>query len=368
MKYPISIACLLLSLAGMSQPTLSLSALNPVTIHLRNPDGLPACQRVFARFQVIDERPDTTRIGVHIYVPTFGPNHAKQLVLRRPASIELEDYLNSHFSRPGSPYTALIILRDLWLSDANYLREDMIKDPDKIHERTHIRLKAEIYAAKDSLFMPVLRYDTTETYKQDNRYTGLSYYATWDHNLAAILNDMADSAGQLTLLKDGHGRTVTIQDIRHFNRSRFITPIGIAAKPTPGVYTSFDEFRNNAPSIHDFEIRKDHKERVLYIKEAGGKAYYTHDVWGYSDGKEIYVMRDGVLCPAWREGNAFYFYGGADRDLLVPPGFVGLGQPAIPDPDGNQQYNPGGLTNSGQAMDIKIHAIFMIDMDSGNVY
>ncbi|HEV2479061.1 MAG TPA: hypothetical protein VGS79_05340 [Puia sp.] len=367
MKYPISIAFLFLSLAGRTQSVHWLANLDKVTIRLSD-ENLRVHQNVFAHFRVIDQRPDTTRIGIHTYVPTFGWNHTKQLILRHSASAELEDYLNRHFSRPGSPYTALIILRDLWLSDANYLREDMIKDPGKIHVRTHIRLKVEIYATKDSLFMPILRYDTIQVYKQDNRYTGISYYASWDHNLAGILNDMADSAGQLTLYKDGHGRRVSFGDIRNFNHSRFVAPIGVAATLTPGVYTSFEEFRNNAPSIHDFEIRKEHKQRVLYIKEPGGKTYYSHDAWGYCDGKVIFVMRDGILCPAWREGNAFYFLGLADRDVIVPPGFIGLGRPSVPDPNGDQAYSPSGYTTEGQAMDVKIHGIFTIDMDTGDVY
>jgi hypothetical protein len=368
MNYPISIAFLLLSITGAAQPAVSLSSLGTVTIHLKDPDDQPIHQGVFAHFHIIDQRSDTTRIGIHIYVPTFGWNHARQLVLRRSATIELEDYLNSHFTRPGSPYTALIVLRDLWLSDANYLREDKIKDPGKLHERTHIRLKAEIYAAKDSLYMPILRYDTIKVYKQDNTYTGISYYASWDRNLAGILNDMADSAGQLTLAKDGHGRQVSLDDIRNFNRSRFTAPISIAASPARGVYASFDEFRSNTPSISDFEIKMENKQRLLYIKEPGGKSYYSHDVWGYCDGKAIYVMRDGILCPAWREGDAFYFYGGADRESVVPPGFVGYGKPGVADPEQGQGHNPSTVSNQGQTVEARIHAIFMIDMDSGAVY
>jgi hypothetical protein len=369
MKTPISVIhLLLLSFIGSAQSSTAFHNLGSVTIHLKNPDDLPLPTNMFSSFEVLDERPDTARIGVHMYVPTFGWNHPKQLVFHRPASLELAGYLNAHFSRPGAPYKALIVLRDLWLSDANYIREDMVRDPDKLHERTHIRLKAEIYATKDSVFIPVMRYDTTEIYKKDNRYTGASYYFIWDHDLAIVLNDMALRAIDLMTAKTGSTRRVSIDDIRSFNHTRFETPISTSTTLTPGVYTSFDEFRNNAPSIRHFEVRKDNRELVLYITEPGGQSYYSHDAWGYCDGKDIYVMRDGALTRAWREGNAFYFISGVYREVVVPPGSVGIGRPAVPDPSTGQNYNPGNTVGDGQSMEAKVRAILMIDMDSGAVY
>ncbi len=270
---------------------------------------------------------------MHTVIPTFGNIHARQLVLHRSAAAEIGDYLNTNYAKPNAPYTALIVLRNLWLSDANYLREDMIKDPGRLHERTHIRLKAEIYAQIDSQFLPILRFDTLQIYSHDNPYTGISYYSAWDRDLTGILDDMADSASRLTISFNGDRRLVSRQDIQDYNHSRFSAHQRLR-RLTPGVYTSFDEFRNNAPSIRDFEIKLEKKERVLYIREQG-RSYYSHNAWGYCDGKNIFVMRDGVLCHAWREGKAFYFLGGANKEITVPPMLMGIGKPGIPDPEGN---------------------------------
>ncbi len=369
MKKPITVIFfVLLCAAASAQSSSPIATLTRVTINMRNTDELPGHPGIFNHFEVIDERPDTSRIGIHLFVPTFGANRAKQLVLHRSASLELESYLNTHFTTAGATYTALVVLRDLWLSDANYLREDLIKDPDKFHNRTHIRLKAEIYATKDSLYMPILRYDTNMIYKRDNRYTDVSYYASWGNNLTGILNNMADSAEQLTIDKDGHSRLVSREDIRNFDRTRFIAPISVAATLKAGVYTNFDEFRNNSPSLPDFEVKVENKERLLYVKDADGKSYYSHDAWGYCDGKDFFVMRDGQVCRLWREGNAFYFQSGAYREVVVPPGFMGLSKPGVPDPESGQQYSPRNTTRSGQAMEVKAQTIYMIDMDSGVFY
>ena len=84
-----------------------------------------------------------------------------------------------------------------------------------------------------------------------------------------------------------------------------------------------EEFRNNDPSIRHFEIRLENNKRLLYISEGANRSYYSHDAWGYCDGKNIFVMRDGILYPAWKEGNAFYISGSPDAAISSSTGFIG---------------------------------------------
>jgi hypothetical protein len=323
MKYFVSnILLLLASIAAAAQS--QLSSLPVVTITLKAEEAHAAGSSPFRHFEVIDERPDTTRIGVHTFVPTFGATHLRQLVFKTSASTEIAAWLNKHFSRPGAPYTAFIVLRNLWLSDANYPHEEKIGDPEKLYQRTHIRLMAEIYACRDSQYTPIIRFDTLQSYARSNPYTSLqSYYSIWGRDLATLLTKMADTASWMCSARSGHGRLISLEDILQFNRSRFDAPIAANGTLRPGVYADFEEFRNNAPSIRDFEIRKEKNNRLLYIR-TGGTSCYSHDAWGYCDGKNIFVMRDGILFHAWREGKAFYL--------------------------------------------LKIPSIFAVDMDSGRVY
>jgi len=375
MKSTISIVLFLGSWAsGMAQtPPPSLSALPSVTIHLKNSDG-PLLPSSFRHFEVIDERADTSRIGIHTFNPIFGNSRNRQLIFQRPAAGEIAAWLNDHFTRPDAPYTALIVLRNLWLSDANYIREDKVKNPQILYDRTHIRLKAEIYAVRDSFFVPILRYDTLQTYKRSNEYNNLStYYALWDRDVSAILSDMADSASGLAPARTDHGRQLHREDISQFNRSRFNPAITDTAALTPGVYASFEEFRSNAPSIQNFEIKLENKNRLLYIKDAGGNSYYSHDAWGYCDGKSVYVMRDGFLCPAWREGNGYYFFSLAYKEntsTSYAPTFQ-PGSPTIVSPSGAViPGTPGQFMTYPTATTYKanLQRIYAIDMDSGKVY
>jgi hypothetical protein len=260
---------------------------------------------------IIDRRQDTGRLGIHNENVTFGKPENVQMVLNKGVGVsaDLAAWLNEHFARPGVPYTAFIVLRALWLSDANYLRNERINDPGILYDRTHIQLKAEIYAVRDDgTYIPILRFDSIHTYKRHNPYKSLtSYYTRWENDLSDMLVNMIDSASELTAAKSEKGPRLHLEDILRFNRSRFDAPVTDSAPLNPGVYANFEEFRKNAPSIRTSDVRMEQKVRVLYIKDATGSFQYSHDAWGYCDGRNIYIMRDGILLPVWKEENAFYF-------------------------------------------------------------
>jgi hypothetical protein len=348
-----------------------LSALPAVTIRFKTAHDLiaAATNSLFSHFEVIDERPDTARIGVHTNMKTFRRPYDRQLVFDRPASVAVAAWLNNHFSRPGAPYTALIVLRALWLSDARYIREDLVRDPDRRFEKTHIRLKAEVYAIKGDRYLPLIRFDTLQATKKMTYYASLQApYSDWGNNLAAILAELADSSSSVIASKQDGSRWISFEDIRQFNASRFEAPIGTADALTRGVYTSFEEFRNNAPSIGDFEVQVEDNRRVLYIREAG-HSYYTHDAWGYCDGKDIYIMRDGMLYAAWREGKAFYFYRDIISRVNPPEPEVLPASEAVPT---NAASGAAGATEensfTGRHADYKRRYVYSVDMDTGTVY
>ena len=342
MKTSILVACglffYLFAPAQVKPP--SLSALPAVTIRLnQETSSQNNTNSLFSHFEVIDQRPDTGRIGLHINKGAAGHARDRQLVFARPAATEIADWLNQHFTRPDAPYTGLIVLRTLWLSDANYPLEDLMRDPNKQQERTHIRLKAEVYAGKDSNYMPVFRFDTL-FYTIKAVYSIHSPYSNWERDLAGILGGLADSASSLADRKQASGRQIPLTAIHQFNQSRFASPIDGNPTLTRGVYANFEEFRNNTPSIQNFEIKMEGPNVLLYIREPNGRSYYSHDAWGYCDGKNVFIMRDGVLRASWKEGKAFYF----------------------------SASNSTASISSNTTLYNRIRYIYTIDMDTGSIY
>lgn len=302
------------ALTSLAQPSSSLATLSSTTIRLSIPEPSKTNKpgSLFRHFEIVDQRPDTARIGIHCPPIGVGRPHNRQLVFTQPASQALSAYLDQNYAAPGATYNILIVLRNLWLSDANYLREEKVKNPKKFNEMTHLRVRMEIYATKDSSYMPLYRLDTLVINYHLRTYNLTTPYSAWNENLAALLDQMIDSATTIVQRKDGRTRLVSLEEIRQYNQTRFTSPID--SEPLQaGVYASFQEFKNNSPSIQNFEVKMEGNKRILYIRE-GKTSYYSHNAWGYCDGKNIFIMRDGTLCPTWREGNAWYFYGEADSE------------------------------------------------------
>jgi|GEM_PF-873956 len=327
---------------------------------------------LFSRFEVIDLRPDTARIGIHAGRYKSAGSFNRQMVFSRPVAAEIASYLNQHFARQGAPYTGLVVLRTLWLSDVSYIREELMKAPEKRFEKTRIRLKAEVYAARDSVYIPVFRFDSLQTSTKGS-------YTRFSKDLTGILDQLADSSSVVIAGRRESGRVISFDEIRAFNQSRFDMAICKDSLLRKGVYASFEEFRNNTPSILDYEIKKEEENILIYIKETGGRSYYSHSAWGYCDGKNIFIMKDGVLRPAWREGKAWYFFGKtrseandapADNTRMTSPSQVSAG----PGPSGTT-VSSGDLIASlahsliSSAANEKTRLrIFAVDMDNGTVY
>jgi hypothetical protein len=350
------IALIALALPGAAQTgrasPANLSVLRSVTIRLDDlRDPIPAAQSgPFCHFVVIDQRPDTARIGVHGNLPIRTHEFDRQLVFPKATDQEIASYLNSHLTRPGANDTALIILRDLWLSDT----DPYIPDPERYQtadaygnhqNHTHIRLKAEIYALRDHRYLPLLRIDTLQ---QTSRviYSMLrNTWLGWERDLATILRESTARAAAALPQRETNARWITWEDIRRFNQNRFDIPILDSIHLIRGVYASFEEFRNNTPSVRDFDLMPQNGNLALYLKNGDGTSAYTHQAWGLCNGNQIYLMRDGLLHPVRKEGNSFYFYG-----IDVSASNSGS-PPLIPFADYIEQ-----------------HCLYIIDLDTGQFY
>jgi hypothetical protein len=78
----------------------------------------------------------------------------------------------------------------------------------------------------------------------------------------------------------------------------------------PGVYMSFDEFKNNNPSIKDFEVTKDKLNDIITTKETNGRSMPLSFAWGYCDSThQLFVRSNHNYFKLQRRQNAFYIYG-----------------------------------------------------------
>jgi hypothetical protein len=343
---------------GIAHPT-PLSGYKSVTIRLpslkNSGEAFNRSSSFFSSFTVIDDRLDTTRVGVHMERPGAVGPRTRQVVFPKPATMEISDFLNARFSNPKATLTALVVIRILWLSDAIHDHDEIMKGPYNVLDRTKVRMKMEIYAVKDSIYIPLLRYDSMLLSRRDS-------YKDYSRELAAMLEDLADSSSLQARKKWAEGRRLRLADIYQFNASRSDAAISQNIVPSMGVYKDFAEFKNNTPSITDYEIKKDKDEIFLYLKEAGGHSFYTRNAWGYCDGRNVFIMKEGLLVPAWKEGRAWYLQEKISFETNDPPAI-------IPGPGPAGSYGGGGMlsTLSGTSKYTVSH-IYTIDMDTGTLY
>src|ERR1700738_1254749 len=70
-------------------------------------------------------------------------------------------------------------------------------------------------------------------------------------------------------------RTVSYNQIDSFCRVRFDYPMDTATQLVKGVYADISEFRNNSPSIVDYQISKDKNDNLeLHIRDENGQFYF----------------------------------------------------------------------------------------------
>jgi hypothetical protein len=101
---------------------------------------------------------------------------------------------------------------------------------------------------------------------------------------------------------------VTKNDIMNQVKLSHGYPIIKATTYSRGVYTSFEEFKNNAPSIANFyaDVDSASKKVQLYQIASDSSSQLIGKAWGVSVNNELYFYAGGQLYPIERSGNTFY--------------------------------------------------------------
>ena len=121
-----------------------------------------------------------------------------------------------------------------------------------------------------------------------------------------------------------------------------------------GVYLSFEEFKNNKPSIVEYK-EKEMRYKLIntekYLEDMNGNTISNY--WSYSDGK---IMRYGMLGneKVYRVQNTFCFF-------IKVTGYIVS--------SGNETFsNSGSGINTTSKRKYEVWVPFQIDMETGEVY
>jgi hypothetical protein len=262
---------------------------------------------LFDSIRVLDFRRDTSRIGLI----SSGRNTQDEVLFHTAAGDQLGRYLDDGYSSPQGSQSLLVVVKDLWIADPNestYIG----------HSLWNIYFRFEAYLKEKDGYIPLTYLDTTV-----HRIRGYSLQTVAAHELAELIDVFMDKVAAGDRTGDwAEKRRVSYNQIDSFSRTRFDYAMDTVTRPVKGVYANLEEFKNNAPSILQYDVSKDKSGNVeLRIPDESGHLYYTHTVWGFCDGGQAYVMMDGNLFPVFCVHHQFYVLGSKeyrDKKLWVP--------------------------------------------------
>lgn len=277
---------------------------------------------------IVDARADTANVGfmqkkiVDPITGAFGSavmNQSEQKINTRPTFIvlgaglqkEALKYANQsiNFSNNDSLPGILMVIKKLWLSDelnisnrpsgarltGDYIRDVWTSGAD---------VSIEFYLQNKLDYYPLYRYDSIITEVMTISEYGHQFI---ELSLQLSLEKMKKMDQRISSIMSK--RKFSIEEINNHNEKEFDVPALIDTVFKPGVYMTFDEFKNNSPSQTDYEIKKDKLTDIIYIKQPGGAEFTTREIWGYSDGKNAYVKSANNYFLLQRYVNAFYIFG-----------------------------------------------------------
>jgi hypothetical protein len=201
-----------------------------------------------------------------------------------------------------------MIVKELWLSEEenDIDAKDKIQDVNvekRLYSTSDAKLRFEFYLQKDEKYYAIFRFDTTLF-----RTLPLKSYAAGFIETALISS--LDRLSKYNFTNISNTKTpLSLTDIYNYNNRRFEYPILKDTSFKKGVYASFEEFKNNNPSIPEFEVKKGKLGDVLYVKMENGESVASRSVWGYCDGKKLYIKTGDNYYQLYRIDNSFYFNG-----------------------------------------------------------
>lgn len=283
------------------------SVLNPVNIlaiDIKEATADRFINKHFNAVQVIDARDDTSSLG---YDHSSFFNKTSKYVFDTPVVIKITDWVSNYLKtgeNKSAGYRLLMCIRKLRLSEEVAIvgfADDHDGQPMDGWE-SGVVLKAEFYINNGSFYYPIYRFDSVITLNNK-----LPEYADQylSDALKASLSKLFEIDMDLVLLK---GKKMLLADILVFNSKpgkATILKYNIYKK---GAYASFDEFKSNNPSILDIEYKKGKMGDMLYVRK-DGLEYPDRTVWGFSDGKSIFINSCDKFSELIQEGNTYYFKG-----------------------------------------------------------
>lgn len=266
----------------------------------------------FHSIKVLDKRTDTSIMGF-CKVERFGLPKNGYFTLKGGASTQIESFLKTQLLLDSlSTYNLVIVIRKLWLTPE--LENDRVIDFPKKNEKFPFTEKEsplflpgvigvfDFYALKDSSYIPLTRFDSSI---KDRK----TLYPNEDDLIEEVINASIRKVLRINLSeKFIAGKRLSSKEVERFSSKQPVCKPLYISEYQKGVYLTYEEFKNNQPSIKDFTIKKTKYADLLIVKEETGMEYPVRKIWGFSDGEKIYIKSADIYFALEKFNNNFYSF------------------------------------------------------------
>ena len=215
-------------------------------------------------------------------------------------------YLNNFFkSNAGDKDIELVC----FVKKLSIVKRDTLTDNVSL-QRTYGKMKVlrtEVFLRNGNEFYAAFKIDTTLTesisIKKKEIIDEMKDYMLMPA-LKILQNEISNTAWDRKILKKKPFTKSVVYE-NYFN-NRFNLPV-LTQSPKKGIYKTFSEFKNNSPSIMDFEVKKE-KFKTVSIIDKQGNYLVTTKMFGFSDGEKCWILKGNFSFPLIRTGNSFEFF------------------------------------------------------------
>lgn len=279
---------------------------------------------VFSKVEVLDSRLDSN-LG---FIQKGVLNRIVPLTTSQPLKEELASSITKLIDGAGKQDATLLInLRQFSVSEFS----------GKGGENGVFRISAVFYLKQAAVYRKVLTVNNSVVLK------------TWGDITERLLDTIPEVLGafvqQVASFDPNQSDSTTQLTARYFDDldelEKNTIPVYKVDIPQKGLYTTFEEFKNNRPSGQVIIVQKDETDKPLIYEmkengKKGSKIKYSN-FYAVSDGEKMFISGPYALYPLSKRDNDFYFKGigkdGGDGSPLVP------GQTIILDRSGNLPAN-----------------------------
>lgn len=268
-----------------SQKTINLSAISNVGYNLNK----------YSKIEVINNLPDSNNLG---FIPSDILNDRKNIKPFGNITTWLQSFVNNQFSpNANSKADALLwVIQDLSIG----------KDSTQKEAKSFVKLKADMYVGNESNYQLINTFDSTWIEHGDADLGGMATMAFIE--LYKNSAEPTKGPGSIRFQQLPIKFTGTKNDILVQVKGSHSDAILKADKYANGVYMSFNEFKNNTPSVSKFyaHVNPVNDKVALYKIAADSSSQIIQNAWGVSINNELYFYTEGQLYPIEKSGNTFY--------------------------------------------------------------